>query len=402
MAMKRTKEKIKVYADLRAIRGWWVMRFRYTPYVGEPRVEKNLSTKLKATPANKNDALQMMWDRRKEIEEEVNYNYVPVSRKTQFTVFMRKWIEELERLGELERNTWEGYERNIRKHILPYFEPLGLTVQEIKVKDLNLFYKALQNDKGLSPNTIHKIHICIHKAFKDACAEELITFNPATNTKRPKIQKFENEVLNREEFLACLEVFRGDPIEVAVNLGAFLGMRRSEILALKWQDIDLEQGILYIKRTRVPVKGEVIEKSRCKNFTSHRKIYIPEHLKELLETVKLEQSDRREYFGNAYYEADLGEEQGYVCCKIDGSPLEPSYITHRFHDVMVKSNLPVIRFHDLRHTVAHLLRENGASAQDICDLLGHSSITTTCNIYLGFSSEASKETAEKIENLFKK
>ena len=73
--MRKMKEKIKVYADLRAIRGWWVMRFRYTPFVGEPRVEKNYSTKLRSIPGNKNDALQMMWDKRKEIEEEARVLY---------------------------------------------------------------------------------------------------------------------------------------------------------------------------------------------------------------------------------------------------------------------------------------------------------------------------------------
>lgn len=394
------KEKIKVYADLRAIRGWWVMRFRYTPFVGEPRVEKNYSTKLRSIPGNKNDALQMMWDKRKEIEEEVNYNYVPVSKNTKFTVFMKKWIEDQKRLGEIELNTWEGYERNIRKHIIPYFEDKDMSIQEIKVKDLNVFYKVLQEEKELSPSTIHKIHICIHKAFKDACAEELICFNPAQNTKRPKIQKYENQVLTQGDFLKCLQLFKNDPIEIAVNLAAFLGMRRSEILALKWQDVDIEQGTLNIKRTRVPVKGEVLEKSRCKNFTSHRKLYLPENLKDLLKKNRDEQRERREFFGNGYHENTKGEDQGYVCCKIDGRPLEPSYITHRFHDIMSKSELPVIRFHDLRHTVAHLLRENGASVQDICDLLGHSSITTTCNIYLGFSSVASKDTAEKMQKIF--
>lgn len=394
------RDKIVVSCDLRSVSGRYYIRMRYTPQKGAKQISKSIPTGLESIPANKMEARQMMWNERKRFEDELNSKYV-FGKQVQFTAWMRYWIEQLEHANKVEINTWEGYKRNVEKHILPYFECKNLELQNVEIRHLETFYTYLQSEKKLNPKTIKHIHICINKAYIDAIRKDMVRFNPAQYVELPKIEKYQCQTLTVEEWKKLSEIFKGDVIEVPVMITAYCGLRRSEVNALKWEDINFEKSILYIRRTRIVTKGNIVERQKCKTNSSMRKIIIPDVLLELLKEWKIKQDSYKNDFGNGYKHIIEGKKNSYICTWPDGTVFDPNYISHHFHHVMEKSGLPIIRFHDLRHTIATLLNEEGVSLQDIKDLLGHSSIATTSNIYVNFSTVSATEVSRKTEMLKK-
>ena len=121
--METTTDRIKIKAELRELKNMYIMRFRWYEPENPKRKEKMFSTHLSATKENKIKAEQIMWDKRKEFEEEVNLDYIPRKKEnTEFTLFIRRWIRALENTHSLEENTIQGYESKIRTYIIPYFQ----------------------------------------------------------------------------------------------------------------------------------------------------------------------------------------------------------------------------------------------------------------------------------------
>lgn len=402
MRMKSDQdERIEVKAEMRKMNGMYVMRFRWYEPENAARKEKCISTRLRATKGNQTKANQIMWDRRKIIENEVNLDYVQRQKeKTDFTLFIQSWIRELKKTNQLEKNTIQGYESKIRTYIVPYFSNKDFSVQNIKVADIEEFYIYLQNEKGLSPSTIDKTHYCINNAFKEACRKEIINRNPAEYARRPRKTRYIAKTLSLEEWNKLRDVFRGDVIEVPVMLSAFLGLRRSETLGLRWSQVNLETQIVTINNKIISIKGNTtLEKESVKRQASYRKICIPDELNEFLKDWKQKQEEYKFICADRYIYTIGGKENDFVCTWPLGQLIKPDYLTKHFREVIQKSNIKTVRFHDLRHTIATLLNENGASLQDIKELLGHSTISTTSNIYIGFTEEIARKNAQLTQNL---
>lgn len=394
-------DKINVTAHMRDMNGMFVMRFRWFIPGNPVRQEKCVSTQLQAIKANEIQANQMMWDTRKDIEDEVNLDYVPRKKEnTEFTLFIRRWIRELKNTHSLEENTIQGYESKIRTYIIPYFRDKGLSVQTITTADIEAFYNFLYTEKGLSANTINKTHYCINNAFKEASRQGVIMRNPAQYARKPKTQRYIADTLSLQEWKQLRSIFKGDIIEVPVMLSAYLGLTRSEVLGLRWRFVDLDTNILTIRRKVVTVKGNTtLEKEMVKRQSRFRKLCIPDELSTFLKEWKQKQENCRVIYGECYIDTINGEKNDFICTWDDGRLIKPDHVTQRFHNVIHKSELKNVRFHDLRHTIATLLNENGASLQDIKELLGHSTITTTSNIYIGFSQDIARKNAQLTQNL---
>nr|WP_275100841.1 site-specific integrase [Paenibacillus dendritiformis] len=177
------------------------------------------------------------------------------------------------------------------------------------------------------------------------------------------------------------EAVKGDPIELAVLLAAFYGLRRSEVVRLKWDAIDFKNKTITIQHTVIEVSVEgkyvTVEKDRTKNRSSHRSLPLVAAFEELLLQLKEQQEQNRRLYKNSYCTAYLD----YIYLDKLGNRIKPGYITQHFPIVLARHKLRRIRFHDLRHSCASLLLANGVGMKEIQEWLGHSDFSTTANIY---------------------
>ena len=186
-------------------------------------------------------------------------------------------------------------------------------------------------------------------------------------------------------------------IELVVLLTAFYGLRRSEVIGLKWSAFDFNHNCFSIRHTVTTcnVKGErvTIKKDKAKNKSSLRTYPLIPFLKERLLEAKKQQEENRKLCGRAYNKEYLG----YVCVDVIGNLIKPNYVSSTFGKLLAKNNLRHIRFHDLRHTCASLLLANGVPMEQVKEWLGHSEISTTVDIYGHLQYATKKQSAAAIE-----
>lgn len=275
-------------------------------------------------------------------------------------------------------NTYRGYKGNMEKHIIPYFTKLNIALQELKPFQLSDYYKSKIGE--VSVTTIKHHHQNISKALADAVEKGLISVNPATAAKTPKAtEKFQAEFLNRSEIKLLIEAVKDTPIFLPTFLASVYGFRRSEVLGLKWHNIDFENGTIWIRETlqqcTKEITGDSNYTSETKTESSNRTLPMTPQVREVLLKQKQRQQEHRSILEAAYYLND------YVCTFDNGKEISPNYLSRTFHKIIVKTDLPSIRFHDLRHSVASNLLNDGFSAVQVAEWLGHSCSTTTLKFY---------------------
>ncbi|MED1826257.1 site-specific integrase [Brevibacillus agri] len=177
------------------------------------------------------------------------------------------------------------------------------------------------------------------------------------------------------------DAVKGDPIELAVLLAAFYGLRRSEVVGLKWDAIDFKNKTITIQHTVIETSVEgkliIVEKDLTKNKSSHRSLPLVAAFEELLLRIKKQQEQDRYLYKDSYCTDYLD----YIYLDKLGHRIKPGYIMQLFPIVLSRHNLRRIRYHDLRHSCASLLLANGVSMKEIQAWLGHSDFSTTANIY---------------------
>lgn len=194
--------------------------------------------------------------------------------------------------------------------------------------------------------------------------------------------------------MTLLEVSANTPIESAVRLAVFYGLRRGEIGGLRWQCVDLENRLIHITHTKVRAGSEVFQDT-TKTLSSRRTLPIDDDMYKYLVSLKERQSQNKEFFGKAYIDED------FVCCWDNGEPLKVDYISHAFSELLKENNFPRIRFHDLRHSCATLLLNQGIDLKIIQEYVGHSTISTTANLYLHPDIEVKKKAVNVMSNALK-
>jgi len=294
---------------------------------------------------------------------------------------MKDWLRMMK--NSIETTTFSSYSYVINHSIIPYFDEKhpGILLRDLTVKHIQDYYTYEMEEKKLSANTVIHRHANIRKALQYAVRTGLIYHNPATLVERPKIDKFSTQFYNKNELEQLFKAVKNDPIELAVILAAFYGLRRSEILGLKWSAIDFENKTLTIRHTVtqscIDGKVTVVSKDRTKTKSSYRTLPLVAPFEELLIKLHQKQEENRIICGKSYCKDYLD----YIYVNSVGELIKPGYITQHFPIVLKKNNLRKIRFHDLRHSCASLLYANGVSLKDIQVWLGHSDISTTSNIY---------------------
>ena len=299
--------------------------------------------------------------------------------------YLDRWINDSVR-DTVRQRTWERYEQIVRVHIKP---ALG----RVRLKNITPTHaRALYREKldtGLAPRTVNYIHTTLSKALKDAVADGLITRNPASSVKAPRPKNKEISPLSSQQAKAFLEAVRGDRFEAAFVMALHCGLREGEILGLKWSDVDLDAGTLQVRRTlSEALAGRLFEppkngKGRSVKLTAGAVDALRNHLTRQIEDI--------ESLGDRY------RDEGLVFPSQVGTPMNAKNLTARsFKPLLKRANLPNIRFHDLRHTFATLMLQNGEHPKVVQEMLGHATIAITMDTYSHVLPNMQRDAVERL------
>lgn len=321
-------------------------------------------------------------------------------RKISFADYMRIWLKNVE--GHIDIVTYEGYKQYTEKHIIPYFEERKLMLQDIRPSDIEGYYEYKSRGGrldgkpgGLSKKTIRSHAIPISLAFKQAMHDGLINRNPCEYAKLPKMETVKNEIAfyTVEDIKKLFEIIEGTVLYNMVYITFIYGLRRSELMGLKWDAINFDDNTITVQHTVEVQSNLIIVKDSTKNKSSNRVYPLLSDVREILLRIKAQQEEYRKMFGNCYTKTD------YVFARPDGKMYYPSYPSKLLKKTLLKHNLKYIRFHDLRHSCASMLIMKGWQMKDISDWLGHADINTTMNIYGHLSMEYKRKLGQQLENL---
>lgn len=316
--------------------------------------------------------------------------------KILFGDYLIKWIEIAK--PNLQLSTYASYKMKI-KHIAPYFNERGITLQDITPTDIQTYYAWLL-DNGKTIQTCTHDHVVIRRSLEIAYRTDLIPVNPAAKVEKPKSPKYEAKYYDLKQLRTLFEYLKGDKYELMYKMTAFYGLRRSELCGMKWSSIDFDNNTITLNssviQTSVNGKCLLIKKDIMKNASSKRTMPLIPEIKEALLELKDKQERNKSYFKNGYNQEFLE----YVWVDDIGKLVNPNTITHHFKTFLEQNGLPHIRFHELRHSCASLLIACGVSLKEIQEWLGHSAISTTADIYSHLNFSSKLNVANTLTNVF--
>ena len=385
-----------VAGHLREQNGYFQMVLSFKDEAGK-RKTKSISTGL-PIKGNKRRAEAMLMEMRKNFENGIVTKDIAQKGDILFADFLLDWLEMMR--NSLEVTTYASYAKAIKNRIAPYYSERQIKLKDLTPKDIQDYYQYGLNVEKVSANTVILRHANIRKALQYALRTGLIDYNPADRVERPRKEKYHAAIYNDQELDTLFKIVKGKKIELAIILGAFYGLRRSEVVGLKWDAIDFERKTLTIKHTvtEVTLDGKVlvVDKERTKTKASHRTLPLVAPFEELLYRMKADQERNRKLCGGVYCTKYLD----FIYVDELGERIKPNYITQHFSIVIKNNGLKKIRFHDLRHSCASLLYANGVSLKEIQEWLGHSDIATTSNIYTHLDYSTKISSANAILNVF--
>jgi len=354
----------------------------YTAIVSMPdsfgiKKQKWISTKCE----KKSDAQKALLNILQEIENGSLLN----TNKILFCDFAKDWLNTIAK-GKVAPNTFDTYTQTMNVHIIPYFEKWNLYLNEIRPIHIQRYC----NDKTerISANTVRKHIALISGILKYALKMDLVESNVVERIELPQMTKFKGNVFNSEQLKVIMSQIKGKPIEPVVILSAYFGLRRSEALGLKWSDIDFDNDIIYVNRSRVKVGSGFIIDKETKTESSNRALPLMPVVKTYLLELKLSG------FGDDYRSSE------YVCRMGDGEPVKPDYVTKTFKKIIRALEMPDnYRFHDLRHSVASYLLKNRMSMKEVQYWMGHSDIGTSMDIYAHLDADMKRASSNVLNGM---
>ncbi len=354
------------------------------------------STKIQAVKGNKRKAEQVC----SAILDEFKTKFELKESEMLFSDFMKLWLEETRHT--IKENTYYSYQQTVYNSICPYFEKQRITLNGLKPFHIQDFFTFKMKNDEVSANTIHHYYANISKALKYALKTERIKSNPASKDKieLPKKEKHIGNYYSSDELKELLSHIVGTKLEPVVFLGAWFGLRRGEVIGLRWQDIDFDNKILTVNGT-ITDKGESGSKinnlryvSSAKTSTSLRSFPLHDAAIEYLSKLKAQQ-DKRKAFAPVYNH----KWAGFVCVQNNGDLIPLEYVSRTFPTLCTKCGLRRLTFHELRHTNITLLLNDGATMKELQEWAGHSSYSTTANIYAHVYTESKHRLSESIANM---
>jgi len=273
-----------------------------------------------------------------------------------FADFMIKWLDMIKH--QIEESTYTGYKRQIEGRTKEYFTNNPVMLEDLKPVHILDFYNWLYS-QGLKGTTVTKYHANIRKALDYAVQTDLIPSNPAIKVGIPHQEQFIADYYNEDELNTLFQIVKDTPLELIVYLTAFYGLRRSEVLGIRWSAIDFENKTITINHKVVTVTNEnenintkttMITKSKTKNKSSYRTLPLFKEIEELL----LYTRKMQEYYMSIFKDSYNKKYKDYVCLDELGNLRKPDYVSHKFKQILRNNNLREIRFHDLRHSCRNI------------------------------------------------
>ncbi len=293
--------------------------------------------------------------------------FLPEAEKLTFRAFMARWLKHHQ--SQVEPKTWRRYESLVRLHLVPR---LG-SMQLAKIRPAHV-QAALDAIEGRSPRTVQHVRAVASKAFRAAVAWQLIPSNPVAATDAPKAERPDLDVPTTEGARALMAAAVGTTWEMPMFLAAITGARRGEVLAIGWDQIDLEHRRVKITRSLERLDGEFRFKDP-KTKRSRREIALPSFAVDRLRRWKTEQAQCRLIAGSGWHDF------GLVCDRGDGQPIDPDSFTKAFKRLARAVGTPDTRLHDIRHAAATLMMEAGVHPSVVSRSLGHASEAFTMQVY---------------------
>ena len=314
-----------------------------------------------------------------------------------FADFLKDWLKIT--APTIERSTYQGYESMIGARLEPFFRERKLRLYDVEPKHIRELHQSIFDD-GCNANTVIHYHAVVRKALQYAAKNELITENVADKVDRPKKGKYLAAFYSKEELAALFEATRNDSMPVVIQLAAYYGLRRSEVLGIRWSAIDFDRGTISInhKVTDGKENGEyrIFTEDKLKTKSSFRTLPLIPAVRELLQ----EQREKQERYQALFKKSYCQEYLDYVCVDEMGKLFRPNYVTDLFKLLLQQNGLRPIRFHDLRHSCGSLLLSQGIAMKQIQDWLGHSTFATTADIYSHLDFNSKQESADAIAAAF--
>lgn len=353
---------------------------------------KDIATNLAVSKRNQSKANAMLEDAITEYSSDAERMY--------FHNYLKRWLESKQ--PSLEITTYEGYGYRLRI-IINYFSEHKVLLTELKPEHIRDFYNYLlivehgtgkRHTVGYSNRSIKDIAILLRASLEDAVTLKYISESPAAKIKTPHkntdIQK--KAYIGSDEVNIFLDAISGHRLEVAFLLALYYGLRREEILGLRWSAIH-EDGKLYIEHTVSRVKS-TIAKDRTKTDASQRSYPIPDAIRDKMNKIRDKQSENRKLFGNKYIESD------YIFTWEDGHCYSPDYLTKSFKKVVRNDDRldDSLTLHSLRASCVSILIHDGTDIKDVQAWVGHKDVQTTLNIYARTNEKQQDKVAHRMAN----
>jgi integrase len=304
--------------------------------------------------------------------------------------YLEGWLDDTAQ-HRLRPRTFVRYRQLVRSHALPVLGKVPL--QKLTPQQLSHLYgKKLAG--GLSPRSVQFLHAVLHGALKQATLWGLIVRNPADAVKAPRPQRHQMQTLDHEQTQRLMATVEGDPLEALYVLALMVGMRQGELLGLQWADLDVPSSRIQVRHSLQWHQGGIWSLDEPKTGHSRRGIKLPPTALLALKFHRARQAEQRLAAGPAWDDHDL------VFCNSLGRPIERANVVARsFRPALHRAELPIIRFHDLRHTYATLALRDGVPVKVVSETLGHASIILTLDTYSHVLPDMQDDAAARMERL---
>ncbi len=305
-------------------------------------------------------------------------------------------------------STYASYQAYVERHVSPLIG--GLQLQKLTTNQLQVFFNEkrmngrIDGKGGLSPKTIRNMYNMLHEALQQAVINKILSVNVSEGVVLPSREEKEIIVFKPDEQRAIIEAARKDRLGFAIELDFFTGLRLGELCALKWSDIDLAAKEFRVRRTlqRVQKKSSDIKakgkrtqivEGAPKTKKGNRVIPLTDSMLQKLLVHRARQLFEKQRLGKAY------NDNGYVFANEFGGLIEPNYLRKVYRRILKDAKVPLHHFHTIRHTFATRAIENDMPVKVVSEILGHSSVQLTMDLYCHPSVSAKRNVLEKMENL---
>ncbi|MBA2677373.1 MAG: tyrosine-type recombinase/integrase [Ktedonobacteraceae bacterium] len=326
----------------------------------------------------------------KQAIRDVDSGLPPPNDKETVEQYLTAWLATVKH--QVKTSSFHCYDNSIRIHVVPSLGKHHLS--KLTPQHVQQFYTQ-KLESGLSSTTVRQIHLILHRALKDAQRMGMIQRNVTEMVRPPRTRKVEMKTLDERQAALFVEAANGERLEALFVLAITTGMRQGELLGLRWQDVDIDKGILHVRQALYISRG-IIYLTEPKTKNSRRTIHLTKVAIYALRKYRIQYLQEAMAFG-----PDWNTKYNLMFPTSTGNPIRAAHLVSlAFHRILKNAGLPTIRFHDLRHTAATLMLEKGVNPKMVSEMLGHSDISITLGIYGHVTPRMQQMAIDVLDNMF--